>query len=364
MISSPSSIVQPVLRASDRQDMGRAIFYRKADFSFPSPRDRRDPSLLHVARRLVHDHFGQFPESIEVAKLSTFPHVLHVVLKERECFLKISKSEETRGTLCLEHFLYKEILKDLNTGLKVLAYDITCDHYPFSFLMLSSAPGACLRAIDIDSGYFPLLVRNLGVRVAELHAISMEDRGFGLIDTETLEKENVLKASCDSWKEHIFLNLSSHLSFAHDWQVIDSAEMGLIRSVFEECSNVFRERVRPSLLHGDLGSHNVFVDTASFAIKSIIDWEEALIGDPAYDIAMFASFYRMHEFMEPFLNGYAASRAIDNGNLFLKLWLYYLRIVLAKSVLRFRLGYDSPGNSKSSPKIKLAISNLKKLGVV
>ena len=96
-------------------------------------------------------------------------------------------------------------------------------------------------------------------------------------------------------------------------------------------------------------------------IQGIIDWEDTLIGDPFFDMAMFASFYRMHEFLVTFCEGYQEERNIQEELFFLNFWMYYLRIVIAKGVLRYKLGYDGQGMSLATPKIKMAIQELKKI---
>jgi len=49
------------------------------------------------------------------------------------------------------------------------------------------------------------------------------------------------------------------------------------------------ENVRPALLHGDLGDQEIFVDPRSGAVTAIVDWGDALSGDPLYDFARFVA---------------------------------------------------------------------------
>ena len=49
------------------------------------------------------------------------------------------------------------------------------------------------------------------------------------------------------------------------------------------------ENVRPVLLHGDLGDGEIFVDPGSGAVTAIVDWGDALSGDPLYDFARFVA---------------------------------------------------------------------------
>jgi|GEM_PF-3790455 len=47
--------------------------------------------------------------------------------------------------------------------------------------------------------------------------------------------------------------------------------------------------VPPSLLHGDLGDREIFVDPDSGEVTAIVDWGDALSGDPLYDFARFVA---------------------------------------------------------------------------
>jgi aminoglycoside phosphotransferase (APT) family kinase protein len=49
------------------------------------------------------------------------------------------------------------------------------------------------------------------------------------------------------------------------------------------------DNVRPRLLHGDLGDGEIFVDPRSGAVTALVDWGDALSGDPLYDFARFVA---------------------------------------------------------------------------
>jgi len=114
----------------------------------------------------------------------------------------------------------------------------------------------------------------------------------------------------------------------------------------------------PVLLHGDLGSHNVFTDGRD--VTAVIDWEDALSGDPVFDIAFWATFHpdRRHA---AFLDGYRAVRALP-ADFEWRFWLYYLRVALAKTVLRHRLGItDRPGRLPASRRIQKGLERVEAL---
>jgi len=336
--------------------MKKNFFYKKADFSVLDLTPLNGISNLSI-KELIKTYTEKEVITMENIDMATFHHVYKIQLEDREIlFLKIPKFKNFKYSLLWEKYIYSNLLKESNIALKVLAFNF---HSPIPFILTSQAKGICLRNLDIDSENFSEIILDLGRKTAEYHNLKIsEATGFGCIDTEFLNKKNQIRGLCDSWKDYIDLNLEDHLNLAKDYKAIKPEELKAIKELFKKNSEALDFQSNMCLLHGDLASHNIFVE--NHKITGIIDWEDGLLGDPLFDISMFASFYRMEEFLDFFIEGYGEIRNIEKDNLFyIKFWLYYLRISIAKGVLRFKLGYDRPGQSKASDKIKRAIKNLK-----
>ncbi len=63
------------------------------------------------------------------------------------------------------------------------------------------------------------------------------------------------------------------------------------------------DHLRTSLLHGDFRPKNIFVQDHERYV-AIIDWEHSMLGDPYYDLAIFAYYCRTQEELDSFFNGY------------------------------------------------------------
>lgn len=143
-------------------------------------------------------------------------------------------------------------------------------------------------------------------------------------------------------------------------------EQKSIKFLFDEHQDLFKN-VTPVLLHGDLGNHN-FISADGKSISALIDWEDCLIGDPVFDIAYWATFFK-DNMLDDFLIGYAKiNPAISPvGETAPKPWrrlgwLYYLRIALSKTVHRFYFGYtDRPGRVPPSQRIQKSLKILKEI---
>jgi len=122
--------------------------------------------------------------------------------------------------------------------------------------------------------YIPSMIGNL----RKLHSIK-SDRSGSLIDSKG-EK---------SWKEILSAIFDGD---EFDWNEIAKREgldtdliLTSIEKIKEKINNTVFEKGNYSLLHTDFNQRNLFVDPKSDEITGIIDWEEALFGDPLYDFA-------------------------------------------------------------------------------
>jgi len=337
----------------------KAVFYPKADAVPSKPPALTDSALKKQVCLLIRQTFGEETVSWTARDEGTFHRVFFVTAPPQDFVIKVGLYDEQRLSLALENQIHSTILGQLFIGLQVYEVDVTCSTYPFPYLILERAQGKRLREQELDSPEIPLIVAELGRVVAQMHAIPGPG-GWGLLAYGTRDEDFRLCGSSTSWKDYIFTNLYSHVHNAYAYGVLDAKAHDFIHHFFSDGDRLFEVAPAKALLHGDLGSHNVFFATnGSPQITALIDWEDALAGDPAFDVASFASFFRMHEFLEAFLTGYCDVGGALAEDFELRLWTYYLRIVLAKATLRIRLGYDRGGASISKPKIAMAIDRLR-----
>ncbi|HWC90601.1 MAG TPA: phosphotransferase, partial [Pirellulales bacterium] len=194
----------------------------------------------------------------------------------------------------------------------------------------------------------------LGRLLARLHTIGT--RGFGLLDAPPPADpaHSEPRGRWISWTDYLQTNFARHVHRSSDLGAIDAAETQRIHDAFAAAVAQLGN-IRPVLLHGDLGSHNVFTDGST--ITALVDWEDCLSGDAVFDLACWATFHprRRHRAL---LSGYRAVGELP-ADFELRFWLYFLRVALAKTVLRDRFGLrDRPGRSPASGRIRLALERL------
>ena len=92
-------------------------------------------------------------------------------------------------------------------------------------------------------------------------------------------------------------------------------------------------------------------------ITCLIDWEDAVAGDPLFEVAFWATFHPERRW-DAFFAGYRKD-PLETPEDRLRFWLYFLRIALMKTVLRHRLGCtDPPGRTPASQRIQRALRGL------
>jgi aminoglycoside phosphotransferase (APT) family kinase protein len=122
--------------------------------------------------------------------------------------------------------------------------------------------------------YVPSMIENL----RRLHTIKSVFPG-------KLDKSGSKK----TWKE-ILLEIFKGDEF--DWDEISNRE-GLDKNLIVTSVQKMRDKIKDtvfedteySLLHTDFNQRNLFVNPLNHEIAGIIDWEEAMYGDPIYDFA-------------------------------------------------------------------------------
>ncbi len=121
-------------------------------------------------------------------------------------------------------------------------------------------PGVPL--LDLPAGPVEAVGATLGGLLAALHAVPV-DRVADLVQVDDTPPEEWLAEAAETWP-----SVAAHLP----------ASFLPARAPAPAAEQVFS--------HMDLGIEHVLVDPATRAVTGIIDWTDAAIGDPAYDLGL------------------------------------------------------------------------------
>jgi len=221
--------------------------------------------------------------------------------------------------------------------------------------LLERMAGVPLSAFDEDEARMAPALEQAARLLARVHRL--QGAGFGPVSLESATAARSaasLRGVHEHWRSHVCVGLEAHVRACEAAGAISRVEAAEVVARFASAHEALRDAAS-ALLHGDPGSHNFIVQGG--AISGLVDWEDALLGDPLFDLASLTTFQpeRRHAAL---WSAYGA-RMRAGGDEWQRFWLYFLRIALAKTVHRRRFGYaDRAGRPPASRRIQLALERL------
>ncbi len=265
---------------------------------------------------------------------------------------RISRGAGGHGGMAVSKAVMDRLASDGIRAPRHLGGDSTRAVVPYEFEIQTRLQGEPLSRWDDDDEAFAPLLGRAAALLARVHSISVE--GFGLLDpVKAASSPTRLSGSCLSWSEYLSAQAEVHISALERASIVDCRVADAVRRHFERLS--CRMCSEPRLLHGDPGSANFIVDEVGEV--GLVDWDDALAGDPLFDLAGFAAFQPMRRWSAIF-SGYTEVMPLDEKKAEL-FWLYFLRIAVARQVHRSRAGIvDKPGRVPSVIRIHQALHHL------
>ena len=133
------------------------------------------------------------------------------------------------------------------------------------------------------AGSHPVL-REVGVRLRELHEVRVP--GFGCLSDASWDDTGGFSLRNDSWRGFLEGVVGEVRALAGSYAVAGAVADAVADTVDARGEALAAVEVG-SLCHGDLKVGHVFVDDGRLA--GIIDWGDAVVGDPVWDVARFAN---------------------------------------------------------------------------
>jgi aminoglycoside phosphotransferase (APT) family kinase protein len=359
--AAPSRVRElPIATAVDRQRRG--VFLEKADLALPDERlaalrSAPDESLGIDAAFLrdAMDAFGISPSvrCTRAAAQGTFHRLYDIDAADGEAKLlrvAVLPGDAAAQVMALEARL-AESLRGQGFAVPACEYrGIARAGQVRGTHLMERAAGQALTTLDDDEPRMQAGLAQVARFLARLHAV--RGTGFGPL---SVDPGAMLRGVHERWEDYVLLRLDEHLRACEATGAMTSSEARAAMQCFDKGRALLREQPAV-LLHGDPGSHNFMVD-ASGEIRAVLDWEDALLGDPLFDLASLCTFHpeRRHAGIAS-----AYGETLTPGSdAWRRFWLYFLRIALAKTVHRQRFGYaDAPGRAPASRRIQLALQRL------
>ena len=215
----------------------------------------------------------------------------------------------------------------------VYAVDATRREYPFSYQLMQF-----IDYPDLNSLYKkePFEINQLGVQIGYHIALwqKIQPEGFGFFDPQKLSENSFLAGLHSTYRDYFLLNWERHLDFLIERQFIDGKVYGEIKALVHAYDGRL-DLPQGVMVHKDLALWNI-LGTRS-AVKSYIDWDDAISGDPTDDISLLACFHS-GAFITHVLEGYQQVRELPE-DFTSRFWLHLLRNMIVKAVIRVGAGY-------------------------
>jgi thiamine kinase-like enzyme len=173
-----------------------------------------------------------------------------------------------------------------------------------------------------EKGWNEELIKDFVAQLKKIHQIKVKNHGFVWI-----AHSGELLGSQHHWHDHIFSKAYIH----H----LSDISMDIKRRMTPIMNSYVANNFSPVLLHNDLNNKNILVKDNKVA--AFIDWEDAIGGDPIFELANWCTFNEA-KWHDLFLDSYYGS-AVRPENFSSTFWFYYLRISIAKLYHLHRKGF-------------------------
>ena len=218
---------------------------------------------------------------------------------------------------------------------RVYGCDVTCSIVSCRWQILEWISGASLFELERKKKLnVPVIASQLGKIFRKLHEIRI--REFGFIDTEKLKNGKGLCGLCKSYGDYFYCRLEEHLGYLEKHALVPDAYIRRSRSVLYENRKLF-QHTEGCLVHRDPAFWNLIGQGDS--VRAIVDWDDAVSGDPADDIGLMHCFHD-EPFMGLFLNAYGQG----DSDFRCRINLHFLRNMIWKMVIRHKKGYFERGS--------------------
>ena len=329
-------------------------FSAKADMSFREATDERSPAEVHAAvEAAIASRFPRHTPARLIAN-GTMNSVWGFGTDHRRLAVKLPRVPDgdldgvSSESYRVEAIALQQALAGGVDAPRVAALDRSRAVVPFDFLITDREDGPSLRALDEDEDEDAILACYPAVATALRKTHSIQVTGVGLC---LPDEDGELRGSMSHWGEYLGTRLNEHLGVLVGAGIVAVSESSDIRDMLDPLRALTDRPTR--LLHGDCGPHNMIrrIDGS----VALIDWEDATGGDPLFELAQWATFNPRRRW-STMLDLYTGGTWLPD-HLF---WLYFLRITVAKLVVRarFRLP-DLPGRPTARDRIEQALAELR-----
>lgn len=218
----------------------------------------------------------------------------------------------------------------------ILHVDVTRKHVPFDFQIQETLEGTDPEVNFPDSQIeYDQLSFELGHFIAKLSEISLD--GFGLFNEHAASNQQLV-GQHKSMHDYVMTKVIEDLAYLVTAKVIMPKVSSKIETLLAESKDLLNVD-QGTLVHHDLADHNLLYKDGH--LSAVFDWETAVSGDVALDLASCPTWGTLYPREEQMLKGFQSIRQLPNQ------WeekrdVYRLRTMLWKMVFAIRSNILTP----------------------
>jgi fructosamine-3-kinase len=153
--------------------------------------------------------------------------------------------------------------------------------------------------------------------------------GFGPFNTQMVLSNGALEGLHTDYPSYYYLNLQKHLDFLCQRNFLTQTQINDILQVIG-CHKDHLNLQQGCLVHKDMALWNLL--GVKDEIKAIIDWDDAISGDPTDDLSLLACFHGQ-DVVDEAVRGYTSVRELPD-EFETRFYLHLLRNMIVKAVIR------------------------------
>ncbi len=305
------------------------VFYWKCDNPLSAEEQKHlyreskyDEAMEKTARGIAGDFYGAAPDSLRVLGAAG-NHFVYVAAKAgREVLLRTDDGLTADDYLAVESRVMETAHRNGVPVPEVYLTDVSRTRFPVRFQVMEFVKAPPLASLDnLDR---QKIARECGRILARLHSIRTP--GYGFFQNDTLTGMDASPA------DYFRKRLDDHLDYLEANRLFDA---GRAREIIGRALPLL-DGVPGVLLHRDFAFWNLLGTPET--ILAVIDWDDAVSGDPADDFGILNCFHEK-EFIDAALREYGPADEAFTA----RIALHTLRNMLWKTVIRHRLGYFDQG---------------------
>jgi aminoglycoside phosphotransferase (APT) family kinase protein len=248
------------------------LFFRK---SFPQDNALRIEKLDYIS-----GGFSKFTVAIEVSGNETLPK--HLVMRA-------DASATFGGVSVLDEYRLIRILHERGVAVpRPIALEASGTVFGSPFMVVEKKAGSVIGHMFVTPPASPAICRDVAAQLAKLHSVPLAAFGSDVAGASSRSSEKMLAWLDEGERAWRPLNMPS--------AVFETAFAWLRRNAH------LNDQMSRALVHGDYGLNNILID--GDRVSTILDWEFAHIGNPAYDLGYFHCMAEPLASWELFLDAY------------------------------------------------------------